>query len=185
MFYLLCIAIGFGLLNRCRGNDFYGYITTRWQSFAIIAALYASVALLLTQDPLIATVIAAGTSLWASFGWGKYFMSITGRPTDGGSIGIVDWLTNKIVGKAGYSNAKLWGTVGFGLRGGLVDAPMWLALAYLISPLCLFGLAFSFCQGIVYYLSGIIIKETEGPVTYAEIVFGGLRAFLLFAFIGG
>lgn len=180
---LVLIAVFFGILNRCRGNDFYGLIPTRAWSFSIVACLYILVGLIYSDSVAIALTMAFGTLLWATFGWGKYFMSIHGKPLDGGSVGFVDKLTDRIVGKATYENAKLWGTVGMNLRGGILDAPMWIILAYLISPLALIGLLFSFCQGVVYYLSGRLLKQEEGPVGYAEIVFGGIRAFLMFVFI--
>jgi len=176
---ITCFAIIFlALINRARGSDFFGYVTSRRHSFPILFACFFVCVLLVSGDWLAAAIAGAGTIFWAVFAWGKYFMAVHGRPNEGGSVKFIDAITDFVIGKNpsfGYE-ARLWGTFAMALRGGLFDLPMWLLLFAFVSPYCLLGIPFSFLQGNVYNVAGILVDEEDEPIEYAEIFFGAIRA---------
>jgi hypothetical protein len=183
---ILLLSILLAGLNRARGNDFFGHVKRRWQSFSLVFIGFAVCGYEISGSVAVGAVIGAGTLIWAVPAWGKYFMSVHGRVTDGGSVKFIDAIVDELIGEAEPYNAKRWGSIAMSLRGGIFDFPTWVMLALAMnSPVILAGSLISFTQGCIYYGAGLLISEKNSPVTYAEIAFGFIRAITLLMFIQG
>lgn len=188
---MLLTIVSFAFWNRARGSQLFDLAKSTTEGrllscFGMATTAAMLVAMNLPHATYLIVAVAAGSMaalmFWCVFAWDNYWSAAIGNPT---SITKAAFAPVDLVMR-GFSwlPIRLWGTLAMGLRQMLL-APFLIGLAIVcghpgLSVLGAAPIAFG-----VPYLVGGYLKAVVAPVTFAELVIGGVMGFLVSTIIQG
>lgn len=184
------------MMNRAAGSAFWGAIpstlASRILATFVIGIATGDLALYFEHSVAISSIVAisawAGTLLWRSWGWGKYFAAVDGTvniterefmPVD---VIMAAW-PFRLLPVSTPRQIRLWGTIAMSFRHSLI-APSVVLLSWLCSDVERAHYAAAFpLMGVAYYAGGVISRNSDvsaDGVGIAELLTGFIIAIMYY-----
>ena len=181
MYSAIIVPLGFSVLNRARGSQFWNLLSSTSTS-RVIATLGMALVTASTEwgdDLMMAEVFLwswATLMLWCVFAWDNYWSAAIGNPTDINKPACkpVDWIMSLLPSMP----LRLWGAVAMGLRQTFA-VPCIVGLALLThhpeQAIYAFG---TILFGLIYLVAGYVWPKA--PINVAEPLVGSAIGFIIY-----